>query len=774
MKLINLSIRNIASYKEAKLNFLDLKYPVAVYGDNGAGKTTLFVDSITAALFSAAYGSKKLFKNICGRTGYGEIVLEFEIDNKRYKIIRRIYRDKTSEAYLYDERNIPIATSVRDVDEQIKILIGMDNEDFLNSIIIRQGEVEKFIDADEAERGKILLNILKLNMESLEKEVYEKIKDIDRDIKTLEGEIKVLESEIKKENEIKNNIKIFKEKIESLEKEKSIEEQKLGNLLENMEKLDTEIKELMRIIGSYEGLINELNEKTSLLNNLIIEKRRILNILTSSGIQEEYILSIAKNIYKIINLKSIKEKLYADIEKLDLAKKYINKIQKLYIDSEKLNKELSKFEKNISELKNLKTSLEVEIESCIDNLNKLETAAAKCPLCGASLTEEHRNKRILELKKTIELKREELNKTIAKLNEIETYYQDLKYQKETIDGDIKGIYRALEVMGIEYDIHKGIIEIDEKIRNLHEELIQIDKELKQIFPLQDKDLEKLLDLREEIEKYKELYEKINELKGRIEEIQDKVSKYEEDFNLLGIKQEKLKNLKLEIDKQREKIYEINKKISEYTGKITELNNRILEIDNMKNKLKKLKEKINELNIKKEAYEILKETFSWRGLPLTLLRRYLDIINKITNYYIELFNLPITLELRISEKAGKPTVMMKTYRDGIEAHPMTLSNGERVLLGFAIRLALNDIISGLYYRGKQPKFFIIDEGFGPLDADNRKKVAWALYNLLREGKYEQMIIISHAEGLWEEEIFKTRIEVYKEYGVSRINIQETIP
>ncbi len=773
MKLIKLTVRNIASYREAELDFNSFSYPVAVYGDNGAGKTTLFVDSITAALFGAAYGSPRLYKNFCGRTGYGEITLEFEVDNVRYKVVRRIYRDRPTEAYLYKWDNglyKTYAVDVSKVNDAIMEIIGMDHSDLLNSIIIRQGEVERFIDASDADRGKILLGILKLDMENIEKSVYEKIKDLEAQIREVKGETSILEEEIKREGEIKRRIKEIKSEINELYNAREEINREIQEYENRYNSLDMEVKRLNRIIGGYETLITELNEKSRRLESLAGEEARIVSLLASKGIQEEYILALAINIDKLRDLWMLKEELRKETEKVDMARRYSQQLHRLKIELNDVSKEIDKYREIIDRLSSEKTRLNLEIKSYLERIDKLKAALATCPLCGAPLTEEHRQARIREFEDIIGRLRSNLASITTKLSKYETYFGELSEKKGSLEGEIKRIYGMLEAIGILEDVSAGIRRLEENIEEINEKISSLEVEINLTIQLGEAGLKEILGLRKELERYREIYNRKKEIISEIRELESKVSKYEDKYIEYQAKQKELSKIKSTLETKVKKLEEINNRIERLYGELEALEKRLEEIHVKRGRLEKAKEKLNGLEVEKEAYTVLKETFSWRGLPLFLLRKYLEIINQLTIHYIEVFGLPITMNLTIDVRGGKPTVTMKTYRDGIEAHPMTLSNGERVLLGFAIRLALNDLISGLYYKGRRPRFFIVDEGFGPLDAENRRRVAWALYNLLREGKYEQMIIISHAEGLWEEEIFKTRIEVTKEEGISRINIQ----
>ena len=170
MKLLYIKVRNFATYADEEIDFRKLTYPLFVAGNTGAGKTTLIVDALTAALYGAAYGQEKYNKNVI-RTGATSsyVELHFEVDGIIYKIRRTFYSSRRSSAVILEEAIGSawriIAEGDKAVNEKIMQLVKLDYDTMLNSVIVRQGDVLKFVNMDPAERRDLLLNIFNLHFE---------------------------------------------------------------------------------------------------------------------------------------------------------------------------------------------------------------------------------------------------------------------------------------------------------------------------------------------------------------------------------------------------------------------------------------------------------------------------------------------------------------------------------------------------------------------------------------------------------------------------------
>ena len=138
-----------------------------ISGPTGSGKTTIF-DAITFALYGQASGSERQQAHF--RSDYADakeetyVELTFELHNKVYTVKRSptYYRQgyktpKMANAYLtYDQMTIE---GVKEVNQKINELLGVDVHQFKQIVMIAQGEFTKLIYASSEEREKVLRHI---------------------------------------------------------------------------------------------------------------------------------------------------------------------------------------------------------------------------------------------------------------------------------------------------------------------------------------------------------------------------------------------------------------------------------------------------------------------------------------------------------------------------------------------------------------------------------------------------------------------------------------
>ena len=152
-----------------------------ITGDTGAGKTMLF-DGIAFALFERSSGEARDYKMF--RSKYAEdkaktyVELVFENRGKTYKIHRDIKISKKGEAStaadFYAEDGTLLSSNRTDIKNRINEILGIDFDQFSRIAMIAQGEFQKLLRADTAERQKIFQKIFRTqNYEKLQNLIAE-------------------------------------------------------------------------------------------------------------------------------------------------------------------------------------------------------------------------------------------------------------------------------------------------------------------------------------------------------------------------------------------------------------------------------------------------------------------------------------------------------------------------------------------------------------------------------------------------------------------------
>ncbi|GAA4071508.1 AAA family ATPase [Amphibacillus indicireducens] len=179
MKVLQLTLTAFGPFKETeRIDFTRLgnESIFLVTGPTGAGKTTIF-DAICYALYGKASGSDRdhdsLRSDFASVDQQTEVSLRFELKQTTYLIKRKPKQlrpkargeglvEEPQTATLYQEtdgKEVLISSRIKDVNETIEQLIGLDYDQFLKMIMIPQGEFRKLISENSHDREKILQKI---------------------------------------------------------------------------------------------------------------------------------------------------------------------------------------------------------------------------------------------------------------------------------------------------------------------------------------------------------------------------------------------------------------------------------------------------------------------------------------------------------------------------------------------------------------------------------------------------------------------------------------
>ena len=161
MRFERVRLSNFKCYGDADLR-LDRGVTV-IHGLNGSGKSSLL-----EACFFALYGSKALDGNLEDVVTIGaddcEVELWFAHAGESYHVERRVRAtgERATTARCVLETPEHTIEGARDVRDHVEDLLRMDAEAFVNCAYVRQGEVNKLINASPGERQDMLDSLLQL------------------------------------------------------------------------------------------------------------------------------------------------------------------------------------------------------------------------------------------------------------------------------------------------------------------------------------------------------------------------------------------------------------------------------------------------------------------------------------------------------------------------------------------------------------------------------------------------------------------------------------
>ncbi|MCD6368909.1 MAG: AAA family ATPase [Thermoproteales archaeon] len=272
MILRKIVLENFVSHDNTKLQFTE--GIIAIVGPNGAGKTSI-LDAISFALYKEHSRGGTLENIIKRGAGKATVVLEFEAKGRLYKVERRVMksgRSVKSDVRVYENNTLKAYTD-SEANKLLEQIIGMDKTLFLNSIYIRQGEIEKLVTARPAERKQIIARLM--GIEDLEK-AFQEMREV---IKPFENKSHELYGRLKAKDEI---IKLLVEK-NSLLNSKRKELEKARRELNDVQ---NKYRALEKALSEYDAKATKFVEYKSRLENI---RKRITDINSRlDNFNEEY------------------------------------------------------------------------------------------------------------------------------------------------------------------------------------------------------------------------------------------------------------------------------------------------------------------------------------------------------------------------------------------------------------------------------------------------------------------------------------------------------
>ncbi len=267
-----------------------------ITGDTGAGKTIIF-DAITYALYGEASGNIR--NTVMFRSKYADIEtptyveLEFECYEKRYHIKRNPEYERPSkrgdglttetakaELCLPDGNYI---SKIKDVNDAIEAILGIDREQFTQIAMIAQGEFLKLILATTQERQAIFRKIFETaNYQRLQDNLKEESNKLKKECDNLKNSVQqYIDGSVCKQDDI---IKIELEKAKNGEMQitdiKDLIEKIINKDLNEQKVFLHEIKDLENNISNTEKIITKAEEIENSKNRLKSEKESLKNKIT--------------------------------------------------------------------------------------------------------------------------------------------------------------------------------------------------------------------------------------------------------------------------------------------------------------------------------------------------------------------------------------------------------------------------------------------------------------------------------------------------------------
>ena len=181
MRPIRLEIKGFTAFREqCEVDFSQFDL-FAITGQTGAGKTSL-LDAMTYALYGKTSRLNKAGKDLISQGANSmSVLLHFRVGPMEYRVARLIKGSAPTVVrleVLEGEKWVPVSGSIREVDEKVRRIIGLDFEGFTKAVILPQGKFDEFLRGEAEGRRKVLEELLDVKIyQCMMKAANEKGKD---------------------------------------------------------------------------------------------------------------------------------------------------------------------------------------------------------------------------------------------------------------------------------------------------------------------------------------------------------------------------------------------------------------------------------------------------------------------------------------------------------------------------------------------------------------------------------------------------------------------
>ena len=646
MKPIRLELKEFGPYKHEIVEWDKIiNEPIfLITGKTGSGKSTLF-DAFVYALYNKTTSGKDI-ASLRTKTADDKtrttVIFDFELKNKLYRVERTLAytkkgnKNQTSGKValieIVDNNENVLATKEQDVKEKIEQIIGLDDKQFCQLIILPQGKFKDFLLSKSSEKKETFRSLFNTFFyQKFIDKLSAYAKEQDNDYKLKERELitkfdqfifdeKLDKFEFLKEENFENvNIQInnqgniisekenvltnLNKELENLREEhakitklndKFVEFDELKEKYEEIIKEENNIIEIQNIIKKLEELeknidrISEYNKLITKENELVKKKEDLekdfkdYSNKRDSNVKLGEQLEVEKKEIEVIKNKLAEVKYFYDnISAFELAFKEKKECETKLKEFDKNKLELSKYKENILKLEQSNKQELEKSESLKTNISKIDLSIVKKEVEVEKLEEYKNDKSSLEKNKV------ELEAKIDKLNLLRQKQSDLKNKVEELEKN-----KEKEILNTFLEkLHDGdncplcqqkIIHVPEVIDVKHEEDTLINKEYEDT----NKEIIRLETIiSNEQDDYNKLQLQLNE--------QEKVINFDSESELESIKKEKDEN---------EKLLRVSQKaIEENQIQLETLNSKVIELEKIIESEGNLKEKLALANSKIEEY-----------------------------------------------------------------------------------------------------------------------------------------------------------------------------
>ncbi len=853
---ILLKLSGFLSYREpVEVDFsrFDL---ACISGSNGAGKSSL-LDAMTWALFGQARKRDEAIINLQSKAA--DVAFTFAYESSIYRVIRSLVRGKTTTVEFQiqgaGESGQPAEwrplteRTARDTQARIEHTLRLDYDTFVNVSFFLQGRADQFAQQPPTRRKEILGAILGLEAWEVYRErAAERRKKVESELATLDGHVAEIEAELAEEEPRKVHLAGLESQLKVLAASRKVQEAALANAKQVRAALDNQ-RELVRSLGqaleraqaNLAGVQSRLALKETERSQhaelagrgeavetayAALQKARLdlEQWEQVAGRFREYDQRRQPRLREIESERARLEQEKAGLEQqhsairaqqsasvgleadLAAAKKALEQAETKLTDRIALEKQAQAARERQAGLRVENVALKAEMDELKGRIEKLSAAeGALCPLCGQSLSPEHRRSTLEQFQadgrslgdrwRTNKAAMEELANQITDSETQITHSASAEAERLNASNSIAQLAERLESFRKqsgewEQAGEKRLAEVTEVLEQetfaaqARRELAGVDQELASLgydAAAHDTARQSEMQARPAEAEYralasaraalKPLDDEIANLEAAIRDQESAVNAQEQEYAKTVSALSAMESQAPDLEAAERSLQDVQERENQLHQEVGAARQKVNVLEDLRKRKKALEAERGELARQAGQYKSLERAFGKDGVPALLIEQALPEIEMKANQILGRLSddaMHLHFETQAKYKDEKRKELRETLEiqvsDGAGLRDYEMySGGEAFRVNFAIRLALSEVLA--QRKGARLQMLVIDEGFGSQDALGRQRLIQAIHAV--KDDFAKILVITHLEEL--KDAFPTRIEVEKGEGGSRVEV-----
>jgi exonuclease SbcC len=795
VRLNSLQLTNFRQHADTRIEF-DLGL-TGIIGPNGAGKSTV-LEAIAWALYgqSAVRGTRDSIRNVrAGARAPVRVELDFDLAGHRYRVVRGL---SNAELYL-DGGSEPIATTITDVSDLLARRLGMSRAEFFHTYFTGQKELSVMAAMSPTERAQFLSRVLGYDriraaqglarerrklvgaeitgvkagmqdaeqVESMVRESASRKKDAERRRVAVTKSHKVAASALaiiepqwaaaqrarEALQQLVSDLRIAEHGAAAFSREADRVSRELASVAEarlELEAIATRLAPLLELQEEYDrvdALAREEGKRKALAESL----RAVSEELTTLRTRQAQLASAAGAIDELsAQLKARASLLEAATTSLDARR--------------------TEWVRDRQEAVTKRDALRIQYQEVKTHRDRIVDLGEDgvCPTCQRTLGEHYRTVHdgLDEQLETITVDGRYYTTRLEQLEAMEPEFKQLEDQRKALGVEVQEFERQLtKAQGAAQEFVSVGKDLSAKERR-HDQLAnelrtipsgfderrhaELERELSRLGPLN----EQATRLGARVDRESSLREENERVTSQLVAARDRVAVLRAQYEETRFSEEDLQRQRQEYDEAVTAMQRAELELQAATLDEGRAGEAVASAERAKQELERAREMHTRLENERRLHEELDRAYTDLRTDLNFQLR--PELSDLASQFLNVLTDGRYTELELDDQYS-----FVVLEDGIPKP--VISGGEEDLSNLVLRLAISQMIADR--SGQNFSLLVLDEVFGSLDVARRQSVVDLLRRL--EDRFEQVILITHIEGVKDELDHVVLVDYDDQAGSSRI-------